>query len=108
MRRIAYNRGIIRTPPPHAPDRDDLPKGNIPILKTDGNYHEDNIPERSHSNSDILQAYVYSKFASDSSHRRSVSGYHVKLAGGVWHRAQLKPNLLLQLKQVNISFLCEQ
>ena len=62
--------------------RNDLPKGNIPVLKSDANYDEDEKQERQTSDVSIMQGYVDSDHASDTSHRKSVSGYHVKLAGG--------------------------
>ena len=62
--------------------RVDLPKGNIPVLKSDDNFSESEIEQRKTPQMDIIKAYVDSDHASDSSHRRSVSGYHIKLAGG--------------------------
>lgn len=61
--------------------RNDLPKGNIPVLPHANNYDESQIQERK-SKHKILTSYVDSDHASDSTHRRSVSGFHCTLAGG--------------------------
>jgi dUTPase len=58
--------------------RTDLPPGIIPTLKID-NYDE--ALERQAS-LDTIAAYVDSDHAADSSHRRSVTGLHVTIAGG--------------------------
>ena len=63
-------------------EREDLPHGAIPDIKSDINYDEDRVSTRQTDKKDILMAYVDSDHASDASHRRSVSGFHVKLAGG--------------------------
>ena len=60
----------------------DLPKGDIPVLKTDANYNENAVETRKSKNVQTLQAYVDSDYASDTHHRRSVSGFHMQLAGG--------------------------
>ena len=71
--------------------REDLPKGDIPVLKSDANYEEDKAVQRQHHTSNTLHAYVDSNHASDCTHRRSVSGYHVKLAGGaVFYKSQVQ------------------
>ena len=59
--------------------RDDLPKGNIPTLIHPNNYTE----KRQTSQQTIIQSFVDSDHASASDHRRSVSGFHCQLAGGV-------------------------
>ena len=66
----------------HQTPRDDLPTGRIPILKQDMNYDELNVSTRQTNTNHHLIGYVDSDHASDASHRRSVSGFHVKLAGG--------------------------
>ena len=62
--------------------RNDLPPGDIPITRNDNNYDERLVLTRQTNQMDILQAYVDSDHATDSTHRRSVTGFHVKLAGG--------------------------
>ena len=52
------------------------------MLKEDNNYNEANVEQRTTVTHDIIKAYVDSDHASDSSHRRSVPGFHVQLAGG--------------------------
>ena len=62
--------------------RDDLPSGSIPVVKIDNNYDEEQVSARHTTNNTLITAYVDSDHASDSSHRRSISGFHIKLAGG--------------------------
>lgn len=63
--------------------RHDLPKGNIPVLVHANNYNESEIETRSTTSNSIIKSYVDSDHASDTSHRRSISGFHCQLAGGV-------------------------
>ena len=63
--------------------REVLPKGDIPVLYNANNYDETNVHERQTKHPHILQTYVDSDHASDCTHRRSVTGFHCKLAGGV-------------------------
>jgi hypothetical protein len=73
------NDGIIywrRTP------RLDLPEGDIPKLKHNSNYDNYTINERQQK-PDSLYTAVDSDHASDTSHRKSVSGVCIKLAGGL-------------------------
>ena len=60
----------------------DLPQKVIPPCKPDENYDELSIPERQDCNSSRLVAAVDSDHAGDVSHRKSVSGIVIKLAGG--------------------------
>ena len=62
--------------------RMDLPLGVIPVPKYDGNYDESDVDTRKTKHNNLLTAYVDSDHTSDASHRRSVTGFHVKLAGG--------------------------
>ena len=59
-----------------------MPSGQLPTIKIDNNYDETEITTRQNSYHYLLTAYVDSNHASDSSHCRSVSDFHVKLAGG--------------------------
>ena len=63
--------------------RDDLKKGDIPVLYNANNYNEAEVSERMTVKKDELMTYVDSDHAADTTHRKSVSGYHCKLAGGV-------------------------
>ena len=60
----------------------DLPYGEMPKLKRDPTYNESAIKERQQQ-PDTLYTAVDSDHAADTSHRRSVSGVCIKLAGGV-------------------------
>ena len=63
--------------------RMDLQKGNIPVLLHENNYSEQTVNERRCENEKIIRTYVDSDHASDSAHRKSISGFHCQLAGGV-------------------------
>ncbi len=60
----------------------DLPFHPPPDLKTDNNYSEAEIHERQQHLHNILFGAVDSDYAGDTSHRRSVSGIVLRLAGG--------------------------
>ena len=62
--------------------RYDLPLGKLPDCKIDGNYDESEAATRSQYDISTLKAAVDSDFAGDTSHRKSVSGVIIKLAGG--------------------------
>ena len=62
--------------------RNDLPFHPPPDLKTDGNYTENDIHERQQHQHNLLFGAVDSDYAGDSSHRRSVTGIVLRLAGG--------------------------
>lgn len=66
----------------------DLPKGNIPTLVHSNNYTE----SRQSLQQTILQLFVDSDHASNSLHRRSVSGFHCQSVGGVvQYKTQVQP-----------------
>ena len=60
----------------------DLPKKDIPQCKSDDNYDEQSVPERQECNACCLTGAVDSDHAGDVTHRKSVSGIVLKLAGG--------------------------
>ena len=60
----------------------DLPPGNIPHLKRDANYKEDDIHEREQPGHSILFGAVDSDYGGDTTHRKSVSGIILRIAGG--------------------------
>ena len=62
--------------------RNDLPYHPPPELKTDNNYTEQEIHERHQHQHNILFGAVDSDYAGDTSHRRSVTGIILRLAGG--------------------------
>ena len=66
-----------RTKPRH-----DLPLHPLPTCKPDNNYNSNEQPERQQHTAEIIRATVDSDYASDTSHRRSVTGIVVKIAGG--------------------------
>jgi dUTPase len=59
-----------------------LPAGELPVTKRDGNYDESIKQERKIHEARTLTALVDSDHASDSTHRRSVTGIHIHIAGG--------------------------
>ena len=62
--------------------RTDLPIGPTPICKNDSNYDDTTIIQRRQDHAHILAAGVDSDHAGDVTHRKSVSGIVIKLAGG--------------------------
>jgi hypothetical protein len=62
--------------------RNDMPEGPIPATKIDGNYDESTKSERQTNEARLLTALVDSDHASDSTHRRSVTGINIQIAGG--------------------------
>ena len=62
--------------------REDLPVSEIPILKKDGNYNEMDVIQRAAQYGRILTGLVDSDHASDTSHRKSVTGINIQIAGG--------------------------
>jgi len=60
----------------------DLPAKPIPALKTDDNYNEMDIAERQEMDGSVLCAAVDADHVGDVSHRKSVTGIVIKLAGG--------------------------
>ena len=74
--------------------RHDLPIGKMPECKSDLNYDEQTVTTRHQYDADILKAAVDSDFAGDTSHRKSVSGIIIKLAGGaVLYKTQYQPTI---------------
>ena len=63
--------------------RNDLPPGNIPICKTDDNYAESDIHERSQPGHTVMFGAVDSDYAGDTTHCRSVIGIILCIAGGI-------------------------
>jgi deoxyuridine 5'-triphosphate nucleotidohydrolase len=63
--------------------RMDLPKKAIPSCKSDENYDESSIAERQQECACRLSGAVDSDHAGDVTHRKSVTGIVLKLAGGV-------------------------
>ena len=63
--------------------RPDLPQGPIPTTKRDGNYNELEKAARQMEHPRVMSALVDSDHASDSTHRKSVTGINVQIAGGV-------------------------
>ena len=62
--------------------RPDLPNHPTPICKPHNNYNPNESDERQQNHATTLRATVDSDYASDTSHRRSVTGITMKLGGG--------------------------
>ena len=62
--------------------REDLPEGELPTLKRDGNYNEMEKITRQATEPRTMQAVVDADHASDTSHRKSVTGINIQIAGG--------------------------
>jgi len=66
--------------------RDDLPDGPIPKLRKDNNYDEKSIATRQRISINTLLCTKDSDWAGDSTHRKSVTGIVIKLAGARWSK----------------------
>ena len=74
--------------------RMDLPIGTMPICKNDDNYDDTDIHTRQQHSESILHAAVDSDFAGDTTHRKSVTGIVIKLAGGaVLYKTAYQPTI---------------
>ena len=74
--------------------RMDLPIGDIPISKSDDNYDDSGIDTRQQHYDSLLYAAVDSDFAGDVSHRKSVTGIIIKLAGGaILYKTAYQPTI---------------
>ena len=62
--------------------RPDLPIGPLPVVQPDNNYCLSTVTELQQTASTLLHSAVDSDHAGDQSHRKSVSGICLKLAGG--------------------------
>ena len=62
--------------------QDDLPDGAIPELRKDNNYNEKSVATRQQISINTSFCAKYSDWAGDSTHRKSVTGIVIKLAGG--------------------------
>ena len=62
--------------------REDLSEQDVPSIKRDGNYEEHNVTQRQTIDPHVMTALVDSDHASDSQHRKSVTGINIKIAGG--------------------------
>ena len=60
----------------------DLPYHPPPTMQNDNNYDESEITERQQNQHDIMFGAVDSDYGGDTSHRRSVTGIIVRMAGG--------------------------
>ena len=76
--------------------RQDLPYHPCPELKTDNNYSEDEIHERQQNDHATLFGAVDSDYAGDTTHRKSVSGIVLRLAGGtIFYKTKYQDTIAL-------------
>ena len=76
--------------------RMDLPFHPCPEIKTDNNYSEHEIHERQQNDHDKLFGAVDSDYAGDTTHRKSVSGIVLRLAGGtIFYKTKYQDTIAL-------------
>ena len=85
--------------------RHDLPEGDIPQCKESNNY----TPQtREQPNADDIRATVDSDYAGDTSHRRSVTGITVKIAGGcIYYKTRFQTTVSLSSTEAEFIAACE-
>ena len=88
--------------------RDDLPDVPAPSTKRDGNYDETIILERKESTPDIMIAAADSDFAGDNSHRKSVSGIILRLAGGtIFYKTKYQDTIAMSSTEAEFTSAAE-
>ena len=88
--------------------RTDMPDDQLPICKTDSNYKEDEVHEREQSIHNTMFGAVDSDFAGDISHRRSVSGIVLRIAGGtVFYKTKYQDTVALSSTEAEFTAAAE-
>jgi deoxyuridine 5'-triphosphate nucleotidohydrolase len=83
--------------------RYDLPLGPLPVCHHSNNYKRNEIT-LNQSHKSIIHAAVDSDFASDKSHRKSVSGICIKLAGGtILYKTKFQPTVALSSTEAEFN-----
>ena len=86
----------------------DLPAAPLPTIQPDNNYEIASITELEQINADILQATVDSDHAGNTTHRKSISGICVKLAGSaVLYKTQYQAIIALSSTEAEFIAACE-
>ena len=86
-------------------ERSDCIHGNHPTTVEHNNY----VPEnRTQQQADNLRATVDSDFANDVSHRKSVTGINIKMAGtSVYYKTKFQPTIALSSTEAEFTAACD-
>ena len=88
--------------------RDDLPPGIIPICKEDSNYKEDEIHERSQPGHTVMFGAVDSDYAGDTTHRKSVTGIILRIAGGtIFYKTKFQDTIAMSSTEAEFTAAAE-
>ena len=80
----------------------------FPTTKRDGNYDEGTVSERQQIYDNIMLAAVDSDFAGDNSHRKSVSGIILRLAGGtIFYKTKYQDTIALSSTEAEFTAAAE-
>lgn len=89
-------------------NRNDLPPGTIPICKSDDNYAESEIHERSQPGHTVMFGAVDSDYAGDTTHRRSVTGIILRIAGGtIFYKTKFQDTVALSSTEAEFTAAAE-
>ena len=88
--------------------RNDLPPGNIPICKEDSNYAEEDIHERSQPGHTVMFGAVDSDYAGDTTHRKSVTGIILRIAGGtIFYKTKFQDTIAMSSTEAEFTAAAE-
>jgi hypothetical protein len=88
--------------------RMDLPIVPVPEIKRDGNYEHESVKERQDNKNDKLYAAVDSDYAGDTTHRRSVTGIILRIAGGtVFYKTKFQDTIALSSTEAEFTAAAE-
>ena len=88
--------------------RTDLPSSPMPQLKRDGNYDEHNVDARKQTSASSMIGAVDSDFAGDTTHRKSVSGIILRLAGGtIFYKTKYQDTIAMSSTEAEFTAAAE-
>ena len=88
--------------------RNDLPEGPLPECKHDINYDENEIHERQQPGHTVMFGAVDSDYAGDVSHRRSVTGIILRIAGGtIFYKTKFQDTVALSSTEAEFTAAAE-
>ena len=89
-------------------NRNDLPPGLIPICKEDLNYNESEIHERSQPGHAVMFGAVDSDYAGDTTHRKSVTGIILRIAGGtIFYKTKFQDTIAMSSTEAEFTAAAE-
>ena len=88
--------------------RHDLPTCDLPSCKHDTNYNESEIHERQQPGHSVMFGAVDSDYAGDVSHRRSVTGIILRIAGGtIFYKSKFQDTVALSSTEAEFTAAAE-